>query len=125
MIIEFLNVVMIDKQPFAENVRLNIQPTTKQLRLKATYFDDKGGSIPIDIIGRWTIPKIEKLSLSMNISGIDMITNKDYLLKINFDIFKWQAKVVGKVSGKDIKIQASSIKDLLELPKYIKSLNII
>ena len=121
MLIEFLNTVMIDKKPFAENVRLNIQPPNKQLRLKATYFDGED-KLPIDIMGKWTNPKIEKLSVSMIINGIDMTANKDFLLKINYDIFKWQGKVVGKVSGKDVEIQISSIKDLLEIPKYIKSI---
>ena len=118
MLVEFLNVISVDKKLFAENLRLNIQPETHQLRLKVTYISEEQKT-PVDIVVfKWT-PKLEKLNMAMVIDGKEMTTNTNFLLKLSYDIFKRQLKLSGNIAGNDVKVNITNMQDFLEIPKQI------
>lgn len=118
MLIEFLNVVSVDKKPFAENFRLNIQPANHQLRLKVTYINGED-KIPVDlVVFNWS-PKIEKFTLGISIDGKEMTTGMNFLVRLSYDVLKRHIKLTGNVAGKDIKFNITSVKDFLEIPKEI------
>lgn len=122
MLVEFLDIISIDKKPFAENLRLNIQPESHQLRLKVTYIngDEK---TPIDmVIFKW-LPRIEKLNMSIMIDGKELISKTEFVVKMSFDIFKRQIKISGTVAGQDIKVTIRDFKELLEIPKQLSFLS--
>ena len=122
MLIEFLNVIYVDKKPMAENIRLNIQPLTHRLRLKITYISGEEKT-PIDVVVfKWS-PKLDKLALSITIDGKDMTTNTDFLIKLSYDVLKRQLKLTGRVGDEDVKIHITNIRDFMEIPKLVSRKN--
>lgn len=118
MLIEFMDVISVDKKPFAENLRLNVQPKTKQLRLKVTYINDDVKT-PVDIVVFKWVPNIEKLSFGITIDGKELTTETSFVIRLSFDAFKRQLKITGNVSGRDINMTVSNMKNVLEIPKAI------
>lgn len=122
MLIEFLSTISIDKKPFAENLRLNVDAKAKQLRLKVTYITNDGNRFPIDlVVFRWDL-SLEKLSLSISFDGREMNTGNDFQIKFMYDVLRKQIKVVGKVSNRDLSIYVKSARELLEIPKAIANI---
>ena len=120
MLIEFMNVITVDKKPFMEDVRLNNQPANRQLRLKLTYINGETKT-PIDlVIFNWA-PKIEKFNLAISIDGEERTTNTKFIIKVSYDVFKRQINVNGKVDDTDLKLSISNVKELMELPKHLAS----
>jgi len=119
MLIEFLDTIQVDKAPFAENFRLNINVKERQLRCKVTYIANDGKKIPIDlVVYRWAL-NFEKLSPGISFDGKELITGNDFSLKVSYDVMKRQVKVNGKIATKDIQLQLKNAKDFLEIPKVI------
>jgi len=118
MLIEFLHQVTVDKTPLIENIRLNIQPMSHQLRLKAVYLNGEIKT-PVDIVVfNWT-PKLDKLSLAISIYGKELTTGTEFHCKLSYDVFRQQLKLTGNIAGKNMKIIIASMKDFLEIPKYL------
>ena len=114
MIIEFLDTILIDKSPVADNLRLNIKPETRQLRLKLNWLN-QDRNIPIDlVIYNWS-PYIDKLKFNLSIDGKELTSNKSFIVDLSYDIFKRRIKVKGNIGEEDVKYTASNIKDLLEI----------
>lgn len=112
MIIEFLDKVLVDKAPIVENVRLNLKPEKRQLRLKLTHL--KGGNkTPIDIVIFNYSPSIEMLNVALILDGKELNTSNNFRLKLSYDILKRKFKMSGNVTGKEVNYMASNIKDLL------------
>ena len=120
MLIEFPNTILIDKNPMVENIKINIQPDTHRLRLKATYLNGEEKT-PVDIvIFNWQ-PKLDRLALSIIIDGREMGTNTNFLLKLKYDVIKRQLILSGNIGSDDIKSNITNIKDFLEIPKHVIS----
>lgn len=103
-----------------ENIRLNIQPMSRQLRLKATYLSGEVKT-PVDlVVFNWT-PKLDKLSLAISFYGKELTTNKDFLCKLSYDVFRQHVKLSGSIAGNDVKISINSMKDFIEIPKYLSN----
>jgi len=118
MLIEFLNQVTVDKVPLVENIRLNIQPLSHQLRLKAIYLNGENKT-PVDfVVFNWT-PKLDKLQLAILIYGKELTTGTEFHCKLSYDIFRKHMKLSGRIAGKDVKITIASMKEFLEIPRYI------
>jgi hypothetical protein len=120
MLIEFPNIISVDKNPMVENVKLNIQPESHRLRLKAAYLNGEEKT-PVDIvIFNWQ-PKLDRLALSIIIDGREMTTNTNFLLKLKYDVIKRHLTLSGNIGSETIKTNINTAKDFLEIPKHIIS----
>ena len=121
MLIEFLNnQVVIDKVPLIENFRMNVQPETRQLRVKATYLGVV--KTPVDlVVYKWT-PGIDKFKLAISVNGIEMVSNNKFDVKIYFDIIKRKVKIMGSINNNPIEYDIHNIKEFMEIPYKLSSL---
>lgn len=118
MFIDVPGLIQVDKQPLAENLKLNIIPEKCQLRFKAEYFN-KDQKTPVDIVVfKWT-PRLDKLCLAITVDGREMTTNTNFLIKISYDVIRRQLKISGNIHGREIKRYISSVAEILEIPKDI------
>lgn len=96
MLIEVLKEpILINGVPSIKDIRLNVIDNQNQFRLKSTYIAEDKEDVHVDIVVyNWTIPKLDKLALSISIDGKEMLRNIKFELKISYDFFKrrWRAK---------------------------------
>lgn len=117
MLIECRNApITVDKQPFIQDLRLNIQG--HQMRLKAIYVNGDS-NIPIDlVVYKWSV-KLDKFQLCIIVDTEELTTKTSAVLKLSYDVLKQRATVSGNIGDKHIKKHITGIKDFLEIPKAI------
>lgn len=121
MLIEFLDTIKVDKAPFAENFRLNIDVKDRKLRCKVTYINNDGEKIPIDlVVYKWAL-NIQTMNPGISFNGKELNTGNDFSIVISYDVLKRQVKVTGTIGWSDISMELKSVKDFLEIPKAIAS----
>lgn len=116
MLIEFLKEpILVDSVPVVKNIRLNIA-ANHQLRLKATYLQQSGPEDHVDIvILRWTIPTLDKLSISISIDGKEMLRNLAFSLKLSYDFLHREWSLRGKFGTKAVNTKLESVASLITI----------
>lgn len=116
MLIEILKEpILVDSKPVLKNVRLNIVENN-QLRLKATYLGQQDGAedSQVDIVVfRWTIPKLDKLAISISIDGKEMLRNLSFGLKLSYDFLHREWRLKGKFGSRQVNQTLESISSIL------------
>lgn len=115
MLIEILKEpILVDSKPVLKNVRLNIVENN-QLRLKATYLGQQDGAEEqVDIVVfRWTIPKLDKLSISISIDGKEMLRNLPFGLKLSYDFLHREWRLKGKFGNRQVNQTLESIGSIM------------
>lgn len=116
MLIEFLKEpILVDSVPVVKNIRVNIA-ANHQLRLKATYLRQSDPDDHVDIvILRWTIPTLDKLSISITIDGKEMLRNLAFSLKLSYDFLHREWRLRGKFGADAVNKKLGSIGDLITI----------
>lgn len=120
MLLEILKEpILVDGVERVKDVRLNIA-SNHQMRLKATYLSE-GDDDPIDIVVyNWTVPKMEKLSLSISIDGKEMLRNIKFELKLSYDFLRRSWRLKGKFGSNHLNRELAMITDIfLIIQEYL------
>lgn len=114
MLIEILKEpILVDHVPVVQNVRLNIA-ANNQLRLKATYLNQSGPEEHVDIVVfRWTVPKLDKLALSITIDGKEMLRNLAFSLKLSYDFLHREWRLRGRFGSNAVNKKLEAISDIM------------
>lgn len=118
MLIEFLkSPILIDGTPAIVNARLNITKN-HQMRLKMAYVQRDDQDVPVDIvIYNWTMPKLEKLSIIISVTGKEMIRDIPFQLKITYDFFRNSWKLKGNFGDDIINREIEAMSDLIMIAR--------
>lgn len=81
--------ILVDNNPLISDVKINITKQ-KQARIKLVYHHKDGKENPLDIvIYGFTFPKLNSVStVSMDIVGKELISEKDFKLEISYKFLK-------------------------------------
>lgn len=114
MLIEILKEpILVDSVPVVQNVRLNIA-ANNQLRLKATYLNQNAPEEHVDIVVfRWTIPKLDKLSLSITLDGKEMVRNLAFSLKLSYDFLHREWRLRGSFGTTAVNKKLEAVSDIM------------
>lgn len=119
MLIECIGTpVNVDGKPLLKDFRLYIDPEHR-LRFKVKYlFGDH--EVPVDIVVyRYSLPKLDKLSLGISIEGKEMTHDVRYMLWLGYNFLDRKWTLRGTVGGRQVKYEMSTILEIVQVVKAI------
>ena len=114
--------VFVDNQPYAENIKLNMDHKQKLARLKLTYLfspNREADGEPMDIALAFKLPTLSISSMAMVFEGQELIRDIYFVFNLSFSIIKRKFYVDGTFGGNVIK---STISHPIEVLTIIRSM---
>lgn len=117
MILEIKEPIKVDGNNIIKNLRLNMKPKDHQLRLKLIYLIT-GTELPLDlVIYKWTNPKLDKMSLSIDITGEELSKKLSIRARLAYDFLRKSWKIKGNIGTRSIDRDLSSVISVITLMK--------
>lgn len=112
------NQIILDKIPYIQDVRFNLDVRQQLFRLKLKYITSTDLE-PVDLAMKYHIPKISVTSASISIcfSGRELIRDISFHEEITFSLFNKTLHVKGNFGTKEINQKVDNIADILNIIK--------
>lgn len=119
MLLEFVeNKVIVDKNPYIQDVKLNVDIMDQLLRLKLKYITPEGLQ-PIDLAMSFNAPQvsISSASITIKFSGKERIRNIFFQEELSFSLLQKSFHLKGNFGTKFINQKINKISDILDIIK--------
>jgi len=107
------NQVIVDGNPYAENIKINIQWKDRLARVKLIYLTNE--PTPIDLALAFELPKLGISSISLDIEGQELLRDIYFRINLVFSIVKRRTFVRGTFGTKKIDTTISNVVELLTI----------
>lgn len=113
------NQILVDKKPFIEDFRINVDPSRQLLRLKTKYVMLNQEQESVDLALAYTKPQISLPLVVIELTGQELLRNIEFNLTLSFHLLKMRFHIKGRFGGKKIDDQPTGIIDFLKLIKSV------
>lgn len=119
MLIECIGTpVNVDGKPLLKDFRLYIDPEHR-MRFKMKYLFGEN-EVPVDIVVyRYSIPKLDKLSLGITAEGKEMTHDVRYKIWLGYNFLDRKWTIKGTVGVNQVKHEMSTILEIVQVVKSI------
>ena len=117
MLLEIVeNKFVVDKNPYIQDVKLNLDVLAKLLRLKLKYITPEGLE-PVDLAMSYDVPKVSvsSVSISVKFSGKERIRNISFQEELSFSLLKQSFHLRGNFGKKQIDQKINKASDILDI----------
>jgi hypothetical protein len=121
VLIEFLEKpIRINGKEPVKDFRLNIAEN-HQMRCKMVWIgnEPEAPPVPIDIVVyEWTIPRLEKFTLSISIDGLEMVSKQRFNFKLQYDFMHKNWRLRGTINDRSVEKTMHSIVEVITIGEY-------
>jgi hypothetical protein len=110
--------IIIDKNPYIQDLKINIDILQRLLRLKLKYIIPEGLE-PVDLAMSYDIPQVSitSASISIKFTGKELLKNISFQEELSFNLVNKTFHLKGIFGTKNINQKITKISDILEIIK--------
>lgn len=112
------NKIIVDKNPYIQDIKINLDAWQQLLRLKLKYITLEGLE-PVDLAMSYNIPQVSitSASISIKFTGKELLRNISFQQELSFSLLHKTFQLRGIFGTRNIDQKIARISDILEIIK--------